>query len=103
MAESDYRSARAELEKAQAGAPENAAILVDLAVAQAAMGDLTTAATTLDRALEIEPTRAEAIFNRALIRQGLKRYDEAREDWKHYLEADPSSPWANEARRFLSE
>lgn len=55
-----------------------------------------------DRALALEPRFAEALFNRALIAEKLGLADEARAAWQRYLEVDPSSPWADEARAHLT-
>ena len=51
-----------------------------------------------DRALTIDPTFLEALFNRALVLERLGLRQEARAAWTRYLERDPSSRWADEAR-----
>lgn len=56
-----------------------------------------------DAALRIDPNLPEALFNRALIIERLGLTDEARRAWQRYLEVDPSSPWANEARTHLAD
>lgn len=55
----------------------------------------------LNRALELDPEFLEALFNRALVRQQLKLFQLAAEDWKLYLTKDATSPWADEARQNL--
>jgi CHAT domain-containing protein len=55
-----------------------------------------------DRALALQPAMPEALFNRALILGRLKLWHEARRAWTRYLEVDPSSPWADEARSRLA-
>ncbi|HWS87596.1 MAG TPA: CHAT domain-containing protein [Pyrinomonadaceae bacterium] len=55
----------------------------------------------LNRALELDPALPEALFNRALVRQQLKLFRLAADDWKAYLERDTTSPWAEEARQHL--
>lgn len=55
----------------------------------------------LNRALELNPSSLEALFNRALVRRHLKLFRLAEEDWKAYLEKDATSPWADEARQNL--
>jgi tetratricopeptide (TPR) repeat protein len=57
----------------------------------------------INRALEINPSLLEAIFNRALVYQGLMQRDQARQDWQRYLEKDPASGWATEARQNLDK
>jgi tetratricopeptide (TPR) repeat protein len=98
-----YDSAVEEFQKAQAEAPDDASILIDLAVACAARGETEKAVGILNRALEIDPSRIEAIFNRALLYKKLEKYDEARKDWQIYLEVDSASPWADEARTYLAK
>jgi len=56
------------------------------------------ALAAFDRALRIEPGLPEARFNRALTLERLGLAGQAREAWQRYLEADPGSPWAAEAR-----
>ena len=55
----------------------------------------------LNRALELDPSLPEALFNRALVRQHLKLFRLAGDDWRAYLEKDATSPWADEARQHL--
>ena len=55
----------------------------------------------LQRALELDPSLLEALFNRALVREQLKLFQLAQDDWKAYLEKDSTSPWADEARQKL--
>ncbi len=55
----------------------------------------------LTRALELNDLLLEAKFNRALLHQELTLRRQAVEDWKKYLERDPASLWAVEAKRNL--
>ncbi|MEA2240273.1 MAG: hypothetical protein QOC81_4997 [Thermoanaerobaculia bacterium] len=55
-----------------------------------------------DAALRIDPNLPEALFNRALILDRLGLSNEARHAWERYLEVDPSSQWAVEARERLA-
>lgn len=54
------------------------------------------------RATKLDPNLLEALFNLALARQELKMPREARESWTLYLQKDPSSRWADEARKNLA-
>lgn len=54
-----------------------------------------------DQALRIDARHAEALFNRALVLERMGLTGEARQAWLRYLEADPGSAWANEARERL--
>jgi tetratricopeptide (TPR) repeat protein len=54
-----------------------------------------------DAALRAQAAFPEALFNRALILARMGLTGEARKAWQRYLEVDPRSPWANEARERL--
>lgn len=59
---------------------------------------------SVNRALEINGSLLEALFNKALILQNMPQMtDQAREAWEEYLKRDSTSPWANEARKNLEE
>jgi CHAT domain/Putative zinc-finger len=55
-----------------------------------------------DRALRLDPHRAEALFNRALILERLGLAPQAGAAWQQYLAVDASSDWATEARAHLA-
>lgn len=55
----------------------------------------------LDRALELDSSLLEALFNRALLYEYSMLPKQAEDDWRKYLERDQSSKWADEARRHL--
>lgn len=59
---------------------------------------LPSALVAVNRAIELDPKRVDAYFNRALILEALGLRDAARREWRRYLELDPSSDWSNEAR-----
>lgn len=99
----------ARLEKVAATAP-SASTWSDLAAARyAAASDrdrpalYPQALAAADAALRIDANFPEALFNRALIIERLGLGDAARAAWTRYLEVDPSSKWADEARRHLAE
>ena len=62
-----------------------------------------TALAAADAALRIDPNLSEALFNRALILTRLGLTDEAKRAWQRYLQVDPSSSWASEARAHLAD
>ena len=64
--------------------------------------DLGRSLENLNKALELNPNLLEAIFNRALCHQRLMLFEQAEDDWRQYLKKDPTSQWADEARRNLS-
>jgi tetratricopeptide (TPR) repeat protein len=53
-------------------------------------------------ATELDGDSLEALFNKSLALQELRQPREAKESWTLYLRKDPSSPWADEARRNLA-
>jgi tetratricopeptide (TPR) repeat protein len=57
----------------------------------------------LDRALQLNNSLLEALFNRALLLQQLKSLPQAEEAWQTYLQKDSTSPWADEAHRNLQK
>lgn len=102
------REAIARLRAAVARAPDDAAIWSDLAAAEYAAAVripapslLPEALVSIDRALRLDAQRPESLFNRALILERLGLTQQARTAWERYLAADPSSPWAVEARTHL--
>ena len=89
-------------------APRDATAWSDLAAAQyaAALDGRASlypeALAAADRALAIDARYPEALFNRALILERLGLHEQARAAWQRYLDRDPSSPWAAEAREHLT-
>lgn len=57
----------------------------------------------LHYAIALDDTFLEAYFNLALCRQYQMLWRQAADDWRKYLEKDPGSPWAEEARGHLAE
>lgn len=93
-------------------APEarNARIWSDLAAARYALAlamddpsQFAGALAAADAALRIDSRVPEARFNRALAVDALGLREQARAAWEQYLEVDPGSEWANEARRRLAK
>lgn len=72
-----------------------------LAVRDDRAAQLPQALVAVERALQKDPRRAEALFNRALILQQMGLHDAARKAWQQYLEVEPGSEWSVEARRHL--
>ena len=97
-------------------APEEAALLSDVAVAyllrarqrlasqeaSAAISDFEAALQATKSALEKNPRQPEALFNRALILEERRFRGQAIEAWRAYLQVDSQSRWAAEARHRLS-
>ena len=57
----------------------------------------------LTRAVELDSSLLEALFNRALTYKYLGLPDKAEQDWRLYLDKDPNSQWSNEAREELKK
>ncbi len=63
-----------------------------------AADDLTRASAHTRQALTLQPRQPEALFNDALILERLHRPNEAAAAWERFLNVDPGSGWAREAR-----
>jgi tetratricopeptide (TPR) repeat protein len=63
--------------------------------------DLESAVSAADKAIKLDPTIAEAWFNRALALEKKSSFADAQTAWDDYLRIDSHSPWANEARIHL--
>lgn len=111
LTQQDYPKAISEFESALKFANTNAKIHNDLGVAhfeQAKNGDkkLEELARSLEeftKATELDPNLLEALFNKSLALQELNMPREAKESWTLYLQKDSSSPWADEARKHLTQ
>lgn len=84
--------------------PSDARVLNDIAaahLARKAEGDAKLALELLEKAVSLDPNRAEAWFNLGLAAESAQQIPRAREAWTRYLALDSSSEWAAEARRHL--
>ncbi len=88
--------------------PASPPILTDLATAYFQLAletdrkeDFGAAFEYLSQALKIRPDDPVALFNRAIVAEHQFLYQQAIEDWQHYLRLDPSSQWAQEAESRL--
>jgi CHAT domain-containing protein len=116
LVERRFDQAIDQFEQALRGDPANAHIHSDLGAAllekaraqrgnreSGAQGlvDLGRSLDHLNRAFELDDSLLEPLFNRALCYQLMMLPRQARDDWRRYLERDPNSRWADEARRNL--
>lgn len=99
----------AALEESLALGDASAALLSDLAAGYMVRAevperasDLPRALESLDRALALDRSRPETLFNRALVMERLGLRPEAISAWEQYLARDPDSGWAVEARERLA-
>jgi tetratricopeptide (TPR) repeat protein len=111
-----FKERKAAIDKLQSAAneaPDNAAYLSDLAAALMANGDpqsLVQALAACNKALQVDRRSADALFNRAKVLDLMARTPSDQTDvvnaYSSYIDVDPSSPWANEARqriKYLTE
>ncbi len=115
LADKKFDEALKEFNLALTLAPDNAALHSDIGATLLEKSKLEEADKKFDeslvnkaksleafnRALEINDSLPEALFNRALILQKMGLAQQAREAWQKYLEKDSFSPWADEARNNL--
>jgi CHAT domain-containing protein len=93
-------------------APQNAKVHSDLGVAyfelsnsepkEKRLEDLSHSLEEFAKATELDGNLLEALFNKSLALQQFGLAREAKESWTLYLQKDPSSPWADEARKNLA-
>jgi tetratricopeptide (TPR) repeat protein len=67
------------------------------------MGQLDPARDQYELALRLSPTYADAHFNLALVAERKSDHLRAVKHWKAYLKLDPSSAWADQARKQLEQ
>lgn len=115
LAERQFDKAIGQFEAALKFAPQNAQIHSDLGAALLEKGkshssepgreieEFAGSLEHLQRALELDSSLLEALFNRALLYQHMRLLAQAGSDWRAYLEKDPNSKWADEARQQLLE
>ncbi len=105
------------LEKASNDAPNDARIHADLGAAYFELGKsssrdndagkskelLAVSLSHLKKALALDPSVHETLFNLALLYQEMRLNTDAKQSWESYLETDSNSQWAEEAREKLKE
>ena len=104
----DLDRAIALLEQSADRSPARSHVLSDLAAARLARAardnsreDTEKALDAAERALQIDATSTDALFNRAVAVERLAPGDAARQAWRDYLSLDDRSGWASEARQHL--
>jgi len=106
----DLDQAVSVLRSVASDAPPNATLLNDLGAALLARGemqarpdDFVEALSLIDKALQLDGTLKEALFNRAVALEKLHLDDKAVAAWDDYLGRGPESGWADEARQRLEQ
>ena len=118
LAKGEPDKAIQQFNQALEGMPKNAKLHSDLGVALLEMAKRETAKDLqgegsdngptylfqslehLNRALELDDSLLEALFNRALCYERMQ-LPQAEAEWRAYLSRDANSPWADEAKRHL--
>ncbi|HEX5890687.1 MAG TPA: CHAT domain-containing protein [Pyrinomonadaceae bacterium] len=111
LAERNFVKAREQFEKALQKDPNDSQLQSDMGAALLELGQASDdgqrlryfaeSLQYLDRALQLNPSSPEALFNRALVYQHMPLLPQAKEAWRSYLQIDSTSPWAREAERNL--
>lgn len=115
LAERQFDKAIDQFEAALRLGPDDAQVHSDLGAALLEKGKLHTSEPEqgkgieefarslehLNKALELNGSLLEALFNRALLYQYMALPRQAEGDWQKYLEKDTKSQWADEARQRL--
>ena len=103
--EGKYDAAVEALRRALELEPHSPALLTDLATAyfqraqqEDRKEDFGAAYEYLSQALRLRPDDPVALFNRAIVAEHQFLYHQALADWDRYLQVDPRSDWAGEAR-----
>src|SRR5262249_41255739 len=104
LARKNFDDAIAEFEAAFKTAPNNSSIHSDLGAALMEKSELEASGKSgrdprtldrslehLNRAIELDGSLLEPLFNRALLRQNLGQLFQARDDWDNYLKKDAIS------------
>ena len=63
--------------------------------------DFANSLANLNKALELDNSNLEALFNRAILYREMGLLPQSENDWRRYLEKDSTSKWADEAREKL--
>jgi len=71
------------------------------APAEKKLETLAEALENFSQAIDSDANLLAALFNKSLCLQELRLYNQAKEAWNLYLEKDPNSGWADEARKNL--
>jgi CHAT domain-containing protein len=106
----NYEAAKNNLEDALQRKPGDTGLLLDKATALFVQAKKTgdesfygKAADGLGDVIRQDPGNSVALFNRAIIYEKMNARDDAIDDLKRFLQLEPDSPWAGEAKSRLNE
>jgi CHAT domain-containing protein/tetratricopeptide (TPR) repeat protein len=109
LLDGNYDSAINTLQRALDIQSDSSSLLTDLGSAYFLRGESTTrpvdfglAIEALSKALATSPNDQVALFNRAIVCEHMFLFNQAVDDWEHYLRVDGQGEWSNEARRRLA-
>lgn len=104
----NYDAAIKSLRRALEANPGSADLQIDLASAYFERAEATeqsldygTSLELLGKALASQPDNVIALFNRAVIAERLRLYEQAAGDWEHYLRLEHDPEWAAEGHEHL--
>jgi cytochrome c-type biogenesis protein CcmH/NrfG len=110
LLEGHFQAAIDALQQAEASHPDDSSLKLDLATAYferaeptGQPSDYAPALDLLKHVLSSNPNQPVAIFNRAIVYKRQHKYADALADWERYLQVDPSSEWASEAKKWEEE
>ena len=102
LAQDKADQAISEFNQSLSGNQKPAQVYNDIGVAWMAKKDFGRSLESFNKALQLDGTLQEALFNRALCYEKQSRFEEAKADWNAYLKRDSNSKWADEARQHLN-
>jgi len=102
LSQGRFDDAIRQFEQSLGGSKNQAEIYNDLGVVWLQKGDFNRSIDSFNKALQLDGNSLDALFNRALAYEKQSRFEEADVHWNEYLKRDSTSPWADEARRYLT-
>lgn len=89
------------LSQLEARGVETPEALNDMGVARLQLDNYNDAIDYFTKALAKSPGYDEALFNKALAEEGARWYDDAKRDWRRFIDQSADDSWKSEARKRL--
>ncbi len=99
----DYNKAKETLEKALALDETHVPTLLNYASNLFSMDLLGSATEQFERVIQLEPRNLTANYNLALMYEYREKYQQARAQWKRFLDLNPPEQWKIEAEKHLGQ